>query len=191
MKWNETSIHRIWNRENKRLLLCTALALIAGLLAGYSLRLSQEASLEEPGVETGAIGLVSILPSADIMLETSFSSCGHSVERQLDTATYVGFSEAEMSNAFIDADITEFSAKRVRIRRMHTGWCPRHVLLKTGADGALHIYRTDETTLRQMELQRLSFEPSQLDESAASELTAGVAFDSVDEINAYLENAES
>ncbi len=191
-KRSDSPARKAFFRENARLLICTALAFVAGMLAGASLRIAaEERKAAGESAETGVIGLVSVLPSTGITLETCFAVCGHTVSRELDNASYVGFSEAEMAEHFFGADFTEFSSKRVVMRRSQPGCCPEHVLLKSAADGTLRVYQTEADTFRQRELQHLGETPALLDESVAAELAAGVAFDSIDEINAYLESVES
>jgi len=57
-------------------------------------------------------------------------------------------------------------------------------------EGVLVISKMDLATLAQKEVMRIIADTSALDEDSLAALSKGVTFDSLEDINAYLEGAE-
>ena len=184
---------RIW-RENWRLVLCTVLALIAGILMGMTIGLSmasKQAAEATESVEAGNVGRERILPSTGILLHAVFSGCGHEKTILLDNTPYIGMSELELGRSLTDETIESFSAERVYLHAQREGYCPDHLVLKA-EEGMLCVYRTKQSTLEKELMYRLTVPEGQRpfpQEDALRE--EGLVFNSLSEINAYLESAES
>lgn len=180
-------------KENRRILLCTALALAAGTLLGGALSLPRMAQQQtEPAEQAGRIGEASILPATAIERQVCYLACGHLTEGPLpDADALVGMTRRELAQAYPEAAITTFTSERVRLVVSAEGYCPAHLLLMADAEGALAVYQMQEDTLQMETVLALPLAADAFDAETAAALAAGVPFDTMDEINAYLESMES
>lgn len=137
-------------KENRRILLCTALALAAGTLLGGALSLPRAAQQQtEPAEQAGHIGEASILPATAIERQICYLACGHLTEGPLpDADALVGMTRRELAQAYPEAAITTFTSERVRLVVSAEGYCPAHLLLMADAEGALAVYQMQEDTLQ-------------------------------------------
>ena len=97
----------------------------------------------------------------------------------------------ELAQAYPEAAITTFTSERVRLVVSAEGYCPAHLLLMADAKGALAVYQMQEDTLQMEAVLALPLAADAFDAETAAALAAGVPFDTMDEINAYLESMES
>lgn len=117
-----------------------------------------------------------------------FGACGHEVA--LDPpGSVAGMTRKELAIAYPDDTIEIFDAEYVRMAKSVDGYCPAHYLLTMG-EGVLVISKMDLATLAQKEVMRIIADTSALDEDSLAALSKGVTFDSLEDINAYLEGAE-
>lgn len=141
---------------------------------------------ETVGADTPREALVA--ENAEVEWLARFSECGHEVA--LDPpGSIAGMTRKELAIAYPDYTIEIFDAEYVRMAKSVEGYCPEHYLLTMGAD-ALVISKMDLATLAQKEVMRIIADTSALDEEALAALSEGVTFDSLEDINAYLEGAE-
>ena len=64
-------------------------------------------------------------------------------------------------------------------------------MLKADDLGQLHIYQANRETLEIESIQTLSLYAASFDAETAEELYEGIVFDTADQVNGYLESAES
>ena len=181
-------------RKNQRLLLCSAISLSVGLLAGLFIPRAQEPAAPEAGERAAAvdrIGLASVLPDTVLRMEYRFTGCGHTLSRIVDNSRHIGQTGPELVEDYPGSTVLRFSAEQVELQCTCTGACPQHVTLKADESGQLHILQTDPETMETASLQTLTVYASAFDPETAEELYEGISFDSVTEIDQYLENAES
>jgi len=125
---------------------------------------------------------------AEVEWLVRFTKCGH--ETAIEPAGGVaGKTRKEIATAYPDYAIEIFDTAYVRIVKSAESYCPAHYTLSMGED-ALVITKTDVDTLAPKEVMRIIADTSLLDEEALAALAAGVTFDSLEDINAYLEGAE-
>ena len=188
----------LYLRENRRILICTVLALVAGLLLGYVLRpdmrgqnLQSQVGPEE-AAPVDRIGVVSILPTTSVERETCFLHCGHTVVSTLENApAFVGLTKTELANRYPKAIITSFSSDLVHFVERFEGYCPEHLVLQTDDDGALKVMRMQAETLENLCVLEISGTFDDFDKETIQQLKLGEAFSSLDEINQYVENLDS
>ena len=175
-------------QENKRMLILTALAILAGILIGFSIAL---AAFQNESTETGNTQGVYIAPSADIRAELTFSRCEHRIQISLDPESYVGCSRAEFSDRIPDAILSQFESNHIRFSKHIDGVCSAHYLMLMEQDSHISILKFDEDTLEMKNAATIGLSASMLEPLLRNELEEGVVFHSMEEMNAYLENAES
>ena len=179
-------------KTNQKLLICAAAGLVAGLLLGLAIPAGRAAGNgAEELSEVGRIGIVNIVPETKLHFTYQFSGCTHRVEREPDALPYVGQTQEEFQKEFPDAMIDSFSAADVQLSWVRVGACPEHVMLKADDLGQLHIYQANRETLEIESIQTLSLYAASFDAETAEELYEGIVFDTADQVNGYLESAES
>lgn len=180
-------------RENRRILLCTALALVAGMLLGYALRLpGVQPEEQEDAAPVDRIGEAAVLPETRVEREICYLRCNHTDTVQMaDTSAVVGLTRRELAAKYPDAVITSFSSELVRLVMSVDGYCPEHLVLQADAQNVLEVYRMQEDTLEMRSVLRLEHTLDGFDAETVAELQQGVLFHTLDEINHYLESMES
>lgn len=177
-------------QENRRLLVSTILAVVAGILIGVCIRIPVLEAAPDAS-EASVPGETQVLPAAVLRVDAHFSKCPHIVETTLDAAPYAGYTQKQLADAFPTASIAEFASGSIRLIRAYAGYCPKHFVLKTDDAGKLCIVTTDAQTLDETRVQDVSFDDALLPLETRAELSGGLVFDSLDGINSYLESFES
>lgn len=182
-------------RENRRILVCTALALAAGLLLGLALTMAPAQQPGEPAqdaAEVDRIGEPSILPETRVERDICYLGCQHrETVAVTDTSVLVGMTRQELAAYWPDAVVTSFTSELVRVVVSSEGYCPKHLLLQANAQGKLEVSQMQPDTLTMASVLELDVSLDGLGEEARDELQEGVPFDSLEEINHYLESMES
>lgn len=116
---------------------------------------------------------------------TRFTGCGDEVTRTV-VGSDAGLTRRELAAAHGGYEVELFDAEHARLVREADGCCPEHYTLCAG-EGELIITRRDAETLEYVEVMRIKTESVPGD---AAGLAQGLTFDTLEEINAYLEGAE-
>lgn len=150
------------------------------------------APLPTPGSDAALpaaqLGVACVLPDAEVIWRTRFTSCGHVSLHEGEDIT--GYTREALQTRFPEAAVVTFSAGRVCMEEEQGGYCPAHlvVILRHGEPV---ILQTDAQTYAPREIARLEWDVSALSGSALAELTRGVPFQELAEIDEYIENLES
>lgn len=179
---------RLSNREYRRMAACCLVSLAIGLSAGYG---ASHMPQEEASVAAGSIGEACILPDTRLRMEVRYTECGHTEYRSLDKPEWIGKTRAELIALSPGDSIAVFSTNEVCLVRVVNACCSGHLQLKTDGNGQLCVYRTDTATLRDELILTLPARVADMDAIAREDLKSGLAFDSLEEINQYLESMES
>lgn len=171
--------------------LCLGILIGSTALApGRQAQVPAPSDLAEEAESAGNIGIVSILPDTEVVWKYRFTQCGH--ERIAKSgADITGYTLPDIIAAYPDCRVTEMSAEHTAIERMLNEYCPEHYLLIWTEENTLSVFHTGEETMHNEELMQLAVDPASLDSALLEPLRSGIAFDSLEEINAYLEDAES
>ena len=182
---------RAFLKSNYRFIICALVGIIGGFALGYAVFHQYSDENGDPVTAVGHIGQLNILPDTTIVCNYNFSACDHTVTKSIDSLPYVGQTREEFLLEFRDAEIESFSSSAVRINSMVVGPCPQHIMLRADDTGQLNVYQTSEESLEIVGIQALPMYAASFSQEVGEELYEGIVFDSIDEINAYLENAES
>ena len=182
-----------WIRQKGVTLLYMALILALGVWGGFTLRDSQqEAALPTPAAEPVVqAGEPSVLHDTVVVTNYSFSLCGHALSQQMTGGPLEGKTKQDILGMYPDAKIEEFSKERVVINRELDSYCPKHYVLYIDDNGKLCYSQTDSTDYTKQLVTTLTFDVSSLPDEVKNDLDEGLVFDSLEEINAYLEDVES
>ena len=186
-------MEQTWKRRSWRRFLLPLAALVVGFGLGVGVGVwvapgAGEALLRETAVS----GPASVLPDTVMQREYRFSRCAHSVSTAIDTSAFIGYTTEELER-FDSPDEVRFPAGgAVTIVHSVDGCCPMHYLLRLDEASRLCVYHTDAALFTTELIQQLAFD-SQGECSAddAANLAHGVVFDTLAEIDAYLESMES
>ncbi|HOF95475.1 MAG TPA: hypothetical protein PLE79_08040 [Clostridia bacterium] len=186
----------IWLKYNARALIYVVLAAFLGAWGGYELRGSQ-IDTKEPMVEVpeaqpvGHIGKPSILPETEVKLNYEFLLCGHVIEKTEKDGELTGLRLEDIANKYPDCRVLEFDEAHVVISRELERYCPKHYILFLDDNNKLCILHTDEADFEKEVVTVLNYDVSALPEEVLDLLKEGISFASLEEINLYLEDAES
>lgn len=179
---------KLSNRTHRRMAAACLTSLAIGLAAGFGAAGEPNA---EPAVEAGRVGTACILPDTRLRLEVVYNSCGHTQYHTLDKPDWIGKTREELAALSPADSIALFNAKEVCLVRVVDAYCSEHLQLRTGADGNVGVYRTNAGTHQDELILALPTRAEDLSEGARSDLSDGLLFGSMEEINAYLESMES
>ncbi len=181
-------------RKNMKTILFCVLGLCAGVLAGVLWRASPETAQMPAETETqpvGQVGQARILPDTEVHISNRFSLCGHSIETDEIGGELVGCTTADILSKWPQAHVKELTGERASIERELEGCCPLHYMLTDAGDGMLEVTQTEPETYRTRMVMRIRTEPEQFIQEEREQLRKGIVFDSLEQINAYLESLES
>lgn len=117
----------------------------------------------------------------------SFSGCEHTVSLQLKE-DLCGKSASELKELFDGITEITVSDDQWTLLVPHDVPCPNHYMLIAGAE-ALYVLKTDENTYESVCVTTIGLED--MSEDTLLELEKGVLFNSLSEIDAYIEGQES
>ena len=146
----------------------------------------------EPSVaQVDSAAGVTLAADCQVVQHLIYTPCGHELtRRQPLPEELVGKGRAEAEAAYDLWQITSFSATELAMEHTVEIYCPEHQVLMPDASGVLCIFENrygDALAL----VRSLDTPLSSLPESLQEELRQGKGFDSVEELERWLENAES
>lgn len=133
---------------------------------------------------------ITALKSTKVEWKLRFDGCGHyiTLKSQGDIA---GMDKEEAKAAYSDYSAELFTSAYVSLVKDSDGCCPEHYVMLSGKDGAtLEIYKRDTQTLKNEHITSIDISPDRFAEDAAALQAGGLLFNSLQEINEYIESAE-
>lgn len=185
-----------WLKKNVAGILCTVLALGAGGVLGYLLAGSTQRqtpipqSLQEqlqPSVQQEN----SVEADTDVCWTYVFSECGHTLQMREKDGPLTGYSRTDIEAEYPNITIQTINEQRTELLYEVDAHCPEHYVLILTTEGVLQVRRTNVDTLAVETVMTLSFDVSGLSRQVQDALLEGMTFDTLEEINRYLEDAES
>lgn len=163
-----------------------ATGVMFGALLMMELTQVPEYDNEQSNSVSGNLGTV-VASDARTECLLRFSACGHYVE--LDPPETAGMTRKEISENYSEYNIEIFDVDLVRLSKSVDAYCPEHYMIKAG-DNCIIITRADSKNGLQKEVMRLMINLEGFDSDTLSEIKKGRAFDSLEEINTFLEGGE-
>ena len=156
--------------------ICAVVALLSGLHTG-----AEPAAQDKQVVESGCTLLQTI----------RYTRCGHEVTRRIAAdKEYQGADLKQMQQAFADWTITSFSANEIAMSCALPLYCPDHLVVLPDGAGVLGVYQNvygDGYALQ----KQLEAPLSELGESVLETIHLGLPFESMQQIESWLETLES
>ncbi len=131
--------------------------------------------------------------SADCQLiqHLTYSPCGHDLtRRQVIPTELVGKDRETLSAAYDTWQITSFASAEVVMEQTCALYCPEHVVLMPNEGGLLCIFQNKYGDALAL-VKELDLLLSELPDSVQQELRAGKGFDTLEELEKWLEGADS
>lgn len=129
--------------------------------------------------------------SSKIVYEYEYDLCGHIYEEYHEpTDELIGLNEQGLKDFFTEARSVEFSENEVRVKFLLNQICPQHVLLKY-ENGRCVVYRNKMGTEEMVAEQTFSIDEDSWDSEWLSSLEQGVVFESIKELESFVEDMES
>ncbi len=178
-----------WLKKNTAALLLGAavlLLLVAGAMSIYG-----GAAPEEPLVQVAGTEVVRVTDGAEVLQTLTYTRCEHTITRRVTAPVEVyGKTLEEVQPLYPEWQITGFSAQEVAMTQRPDLFCPAHLVLMTGDDGRLCIYRNRYGDALALEKQ-LDTAASTLPAAVQEELEQGIGFGTEEALSGWLESMES
>lgn len=133
---------------------------------------------------------ITALKSTKVEWKLRFNGCGHyiTLKSQGDIA---GMDKEEAKAAYSDYSAELFTSAYVSLVKDSDGFCPEHYVMLLGEDGdMLEVYKRNTQTLENEHITSIDISPDRFAEDIAALQAGGLLFNSLQEINEYIESAE-
>lgn len=133
---------------------------------------------------------ITALKSTKVEWKLRFNGCGHyiTLKSQGDIA---GMDKEEAKAAYSDYSAELFTSAYVSLVKDSDGFCPEHYVMLSGEDGdMLEVYKRNTQTLENEHITSIDISPDRFAEDIAALQAGGLLFNSLQEINEYIESAE-
>lgn len=133
---------------------------------------------------------ITALKSTKVEWKLRFNGCGHyiTLKSQGDIA---GMDKEEAKAAYSDYSAELFTSAYVSLVKDSDGFCPEHYVMLSGEDGdMLEVYKRNTQTLENEHITSIDISPDKFAEDAAALQAGGMLFNTLQEINEYIESAE-
>ena len=127
----------------------------------------------------------------ELVQQISYSRCDHKIERRTPISQeLVGKTRQELEAAYDGWQVTEFLPKRVTMARQFPLYCAQHVVLMPDEAGVLSLFENKYGDAMAF-VRSLEIDMDSLPESTQEEVRLGKGFDSLKEVEQWLESIES
>jgi hypothetical protein len=127
----------------------------------------------------------------ELIQQMSYSRCGHNVDRRTPLPQeLVGKSRQDVESAYDGWQVTEFLPKRITMARLFPLYCAQHVVLMPDESGVLGVFENKYGDAMAF-VRSLETSLDSLPESVQEEVRLGKGFDTLADLEQWLENVES
>lgn len=142
-----------------------------------------------PNSQAAAGQQIRLTEQAKLILQIRYTKCGHTIESDISDPELSNLTREELSAMFPQGTITEFAADGAKINESIDGICSNHYILKYDeTTQSFSVYRREEAD-QDLKLVT-SFEG--IDMPVVDEaLKEGILFDSLEQIESYIEDIDS
>ncbi len=158
------------------------LTIIAGILTGSALH---RKNAEAPTKDVGKLGEMSVLPDTHVRVLRHYR-CGHITA--YETREYIGYTE-KMLSKLPGCTVDKMTKAEVILIMSVDSYCSNHYILKSDESGFLFVFSTDAESNKAP--IRLDINAKSLPQDEYNSLMQGIVFNSLEEINIYLEGIET
>ncbi|MEG1560591.1 MAG: hypothetical protein RRY79_01670 [Clostridia bacterium] len=175
--------------EFKKMRVLMILGFVITLFVGFLIGAIVFDRQDGDALNVSKAGELSVLPTTNVEWEFKFI-CGH-IEKQTGRRDITGLTKSEILKLYENADITFMDKDNVKISVYSEEYCEQHYLLVLMEGDMLAVMHTNIDTLRSEQLAVIPINTEGIDEGTLTELAAGKLFDSLSEIDAFIEGIDS
>lgn len=147
--------------------------------------------MQPPVSEAGNVNETVLSDEGELVQTFTYSRCEHTVTRRMTAPTELhGKNLQQVEALYPEWRITAFSAAMVTMEQRPEIFCPDHLVVMTGANGRVCVFRNKYGDALAME-RELELSSDQLPAALQEELAFGVGFDTAEELEMWLESVES
>lgn len=157
----------------------------AGATNGYAVNQNQGESINE------AQNKLVIKEDTTIYYEYTYELCSHIYEEnKKPSKEMIGLDADGLAKMFPDADSTSIDKDGAHIKLTLNQICPQHVMLKLEGDKCV-VYRNILGTENLKAEQQFTIDQSKWDSQWLQSLKEGIIFESIEELESFVEDMES
>ncbi len=122
---------------------------------------------------------------------TKFQACGHDrVSEQHPEPAEIGLSYQQFADRHPGYSLI-VSSGVLRLERTVQTYCPDHYVIKSSADGTIFVYRNLDGNDKLTVVSKLGFGVDAVPQDYQQYIKDGIAFGSIEEIEGFIESAET
>lgn len=182
-----------WSFGRRPLLYGAAALMVIAFVTVMGLSYLKTVPPRESGVtsETGSVSAVKVEAGCQLIQTLRYTPCGHQIVRRLEgPQELIGKNREDVEAVYDQWRITAFAAGEIEMAQELAIHCPRHVVLMPDTGGVLGIFENKYGDALAF-VRSVDTELSSLPEAVQEELRPGKGFDSVNELEQWLESVES
>lgn len=173
---------------------CGAAALMAiAFVAVMGLSYRETAVKEDPPPvsQAGSVAQVKVEMGCQLVQTIRYTPCGHEMTRRLEApGEIVGQAREGVEAAYDQWRVTGFGAKEVLMEQQLDIFCPEHMVLMPDETGVLGVFENKYGDALAF-VRSVDTPLESLPEAIQEELRPGKSFDSLNELEQWLESVES
>lgn len=133
---------------------------------------------------------ITALKNTKVEWKLRFDGCGHYITLK-SQGDIEGMNKEEAKAAYSDYSAELFTSAYVSLVKDSDGFCPEHYVMLSGEDGdMLEVYKRNTQTLENEHITSIDISPDRFAEDIAALQADGLLFNSLQEINEYIESVE-
>ncbi|MGN1020555.1 MAG: hypothetical protein ACI4O7_09265 [Aristaeellaceae bacterium] len=179
--------------DRRQLLLgsLTLLCMAALLIVGLTPRTVSAPDAEQPAAQAGVDTAALLREDCQLIQHMTYAPCGHELTRRMALpAELVGKGRADLEAAYDLWQVTGYSPTEVTMEQALNLYCPEHLVLMPDESGMLCIFRNTYGDALGL-VSELDIPLAELPDAVQEELRPGKGFSTQEELDAWLEAAES
>mgnify|MGYP001042061460 CR=1 FL=1 len=180
--------------DRRQLLLgsLTLLCMAALLIVGLTPRTASAPDVSDPSAaQVGADAAALLSADCQLIQHMTFTPCGHELtRRQSLPPELAGKGRADLEAAYDLWQVTSFAPGEVSMEQALPMYCPEHLVLMPDDSGMLCVFQNKYGDALGL-VSELNLPLSELPDAIQEELRPGKGFSTQEELDAWLESAES
>lgn len=141
--------------------------------------------------EADAVGQVVLAEGSELLQSLTYTRCEHAVTRRLTAPVELyGKNLEQVAALYPEWRITEFAANCVTMEQQPDLFCPDHLVVMADGTGAVCVFENKYGDALMM-VRQLDLALASLPAAVQEEVQHGIGFSTAEELEMWLENAES
>ena len=179
--------------DRRQLLLgsLTLLCMAALLIVGLTPRTVSAPEADQPAAQAGVDAAAVLQEGCQLIQHMTYAPCGHELTRRQSLPDdLIGKGRADLEAAYDLWQVTSYAPMEVTMEQALNLYCPEHLVLMPDESGMLCIFRNRYGDALGL-VSELNIPLAELPDAVQEELRPGKGFSTQEELDAWLEAAES